>query len=202
MFSLPKMSTISASVSRAFSSSPAQQPLVDRAGNAAGEADDALGKLAQRVAVHARLAVVEAFEIALGDEFAEIVPALVVFGEQRHVGGALAAGELLLVLHFPRGEVDLAAEDRLHPGLVALLVELDRAVEVAVVGHRHRGHARVPSARLARSLMRIMPSSRENSVCRWRWTKESDIGRGNCGCPGGRGQGVVPESLARRRIFC
>ena len=117
------------------------QPLVDRAGNAAGEADDAVGILAQRVAVHAGFSVVEAFQISLGDELAEIVPALVVFGEQRHVGRALATGELLLVLHFPRGEIDFAAEDRLHAGLVALLVEFDRTVEVAVVGHRHGRHA-------------------------------------------------------------
>ena len=117
------------------------QPLVDRAGNAAGEADDALGILAQGFAVHAGLAVVETFEIPLGDEFAEIVPAFVVFGQQRHVRGALAAGELLFVLHLPRGEVDLAAEDRFHPGLVAFLIEFDRAVEVAVVGHRHGRHS-------------------------------------------------------------
>ena len=116
------------------------QPLVDRAGNAAGEADDALGILPQRVAVHAGFAVVETFEISLGNEFAEVVPALVVFREQRHVRGALAAGELLLVLHLPRREVDFAAKDRFHPGLEALLVEFDRAVEVAVVGHRHRWH--------------------------------------------------------------
>jgi hypothetical protein len=38
------------------------------------------------------------------------------------------------------GDVGLHAEDRLHPGLLRLLVEVDGAVEVAVVGHGHRGH--------------------------------------------------------------
>ena len=36
--------------------------------------------------------------------------------------------------------VHLAADDRLDPGFSGLLVELDRAEDVAVVGHRHRRH--------------------------------------------------------------
>ncbi len=118
-----------------------EQPLVDRARDAAGEADDALGKLAQRLAVHARLAVVKAFEVALGNEFRQVVPALVGFRQQRHVGGALAADQVLLVRHQLRREVDLAAENRFHAVFLAVLEKFDGPVEVAVVGHRHRRHA-------------------------------------------------------------
>ena len=38
-------------------------------------------------------------------------------------------------------EVELAAEDRLDPLLVALLVEVDQAVQRTVVGDRERRHA-------------------------------------------------------------
>ena len=117
-----------------------QQPLVDRAGNAAAQADDALGELAERGAVDPRLAVVEALEVAERDELLQVAPAFVGLGQQRHVAGPLAAGDVLLVLQIAGGEVDLAAEDRLHPGLLAGLVELDGAEQVAVVGHRHRRH--------------------------------------------------------------
>ncbi len=98
-----------------------QQPFVDRAGDAAGQADDALGKLPQRGAIDAGFAVVEAFEVAFGDELGEVVPALVGLGEQGHVGGALAADDILLVLHGLRREVDFAAEDRFHPGPCTVL---------------------------------------------------------------------------------
>ena len=128
-----------------------QQPLVDRAGNAAAEADDALRELAQRGAVDPRLAVVEALQVAERDELLQVAPALVGLGQQRHVAGPLAAGDVLLVLQAAGGEVDLAAEDRLHPRLLAGLVELDRAEQVAVVGHRHRRHPEL--LRLGRDLL-------------------------------------------------
>ena len=117
------------------------KPFVHRTGNTTGQTDEALGILPQRVAVHAGFAVVETLEITLGNELAQIAPALVGLCQERHVSRTLATDKFLSVLHFSGREVDLAAEDRLHPGLVAVLIELDRAVEVAVVGHRHRWHA-------------------------------------------------------------
>jgi hypothetical protein len=38
------------------------------------------------------------------------------------------------------GDIDLAAENRLHSDLFRLLVQVDRAGEGAVVGERDRGH--------------------------------------------------------------
>jgi hypothetical protein len=40
-----------------------------------------------------------------------------------------------------RRHVRLVADDRINAGVLALLVEFDRAEEVAVIGHRDRVHA-------------------------------------------------------------
>lgn len=117
------------------------EPFVHGAGNAASEADDALGILAEGVAIDAGLAIVESFEIALGDEFTEILPALVVFGEQGHVGGPFAAHDLAFVLHGPGCEVNFTAENRFYPGFVAILVKFDGPIEIAMIGHGHGGHS-------------------------------------------------------------
>src|SRR5262249_10671307 len=47
----------------------------------------------------------------------------------------------------PRGDVELAAEDRMDPVPAGRFVELDRPEEVAVVGERHRRHAQLAGAR-------------------------------------------------------
>jgi hypothetical protein len=44
------------------------------------------------------------------------------------------------------GDVDLAADDRLHALLARLPVELDRAGEAPVVGERHRRHLQLGRA--------------------------------------------------------
>ena len=54
-------------------------------------------------------------------------------------GVALAGG--LLVGAAAGGEVGLVPDDRLDAGLLALAVELDRPVQVAVVGDGAGGHA-------------------------------------------------------------
>jgi hypothetical protein len=40
----------------------------------------------------------------------------------------------------PRGDVDLAAEYRLDPGTIHLLVEINGAEHVPVIGHGHGRH--------------------------------------------------------------
>ena len=122
------------------------QPFIHRPGNAASQADDALRKLLQHLAVHPRLAVIQSLQMALGNEFAQVVPALVGLRQQGHVGRPLAADHLAFVLHRSRREVDFAAEDRLDPHFVAVLIEFDRPVEVAVVRHRHRRHPQILGA--------------------------------------------------------
>ena len=38
------------------------------------------------------------------------------------------------------GDVRLDADDRLHSRVTHLVIEGERAIEVSVVGYRHRGH--------------------------------------------------------------
>ena len=119
------------------------QPLVHGARDAAGEADDTLRKLLQRLAVHPRFSMIQPLQMALGNQLAQVVPAFVSLRQQGHVGRPLAADHLAFVLHRSRREVDFTAEDRLDPHLVAVLIEFDRPVEVAVVRHRHRRHSQI-----------------------------------------------------------
>src|SRR4051812_38306801 len=50
------------------------------------------------------------------------------------------------------------------------------------------------TARLARSSVRIIPSSKEYSVWRWRWTNESDIGTSEGNRSTGKGKNRAPFS--------
>ena len=134
------------------------QPAVDLAGRAAGGADDPPAVGLEEIAVHAGLAV-EALEARQAGEPEQVVQALVVLRPQGHVGvglpplaGALAVLARALVVAPAeverraleaalRGVVALDADDRLHAGRGAALVEVVGAVEVAVVGHRECRHA-------------------------------------------------------------
>ena len=113
-----------------------QQGFVDVAAQARGERDQALGVAREQVLIDARL-VVEAVEIAGGDQLDEVAVAFLVFAQQDQVvvavGFAADADALL-------GDVDLAADHRMHAVLLGLVVELDRAEEVAVIGHGDGGH--------------------------------------------------------------
>ncbi len=71
-----------------------------------------------------------------------------------------------------RGDVDLAAEDRLHAGVARLLVELDGAEEIAVIGHRDRRHAERLGAREERLVLDRTVEERELGV-------EMQVGEGS-----------------------
>lgn len=113
--------------------------------------------LAEHVFIDAGL-VPLAVEVAFGDEFAQIVEALVRGGQQGEVGSSFAAWHLLLLVHGAWREVDLAAEDGLHDfgellrrGFFALFelglrfgrrhVKVDGSKEVPVIGEAHGRHA-------------------------------------------------------------
>ncbi len=63
-----------------------------------------------------------------------------------------------------RRDVDLAAEDRLHTRIARLLVELDGAEQIAVVGHRDRRHAERLRAREERLVLDRAVEQRELGV--------------------------------------
>jgi hypothetical protein len=106
----------------------------------ARQADEAVGVLGEQVLIGPRV-VVEALEPGFGRDLDEVRVALVGRGEQREVAGALA-GLLLGRLLAPVAEEEIALhpEDRLHAGLRALLVELERPVHDPVVGDGAGAH--------------------------------------------------------------
>jgi hypothetical protein len=114
----------------------------DHAREATGRGDQALVVGPQELHVDARL-VVEALEVALGDELHQIAVPLLVHREQDEVVDPVeAAGLRVPVEARALGDVDLAADDRLDARLARRLVELDRAEQVAVVGHGCGRHTR------------------------------------------------------------
>ena len=113
-----------------------QQNFRDVAAQAGGHADQAFGVLREQVLVDAGL-VVEAFEVACGDQIDEVAIAFLGLAEQDQVIVAVgvAAGFVALLRN-----VDFAADDRVHAFAFGGVVELDGAEQVAMVGHGDGGH--------------------------------------------------------------
>ena len=130
-----------------------QQPL-HLAGRAAGGGDDPLAVGLQQLPVHPGLVVV-ALQRGQAGQPEQVVHALGVLGQQRHVGVHLARvvgvrgrgrarsaeGGPLALVPAARGQVALHADDRLDPVRLGLAPELVGAEDVAVVGHGQRRHA-------------------------------------------------------------
>ena len=103
---------------------------------AAREHEQPVRVLGQQLPVHPRLVVV-ALEVGLGDQLHEVGVTGPGAREHRAVARALVAAVLARALEAAaRGHVELAAQDRLHPRLLAGGVEVHRAEEVAVIGER------------------------------------------------------------------
>ena len=119
-----------------------QQVLRDERGEAAGEADQAVGVLREGLKVGARL-VIEALEVGVGDELQEVLVAGEVLGDEAEVedGLAVVIGAAVFLEAGGFDEVELAADDGLDALGLGGVVELDRAVEIAVVGKGEGGHA-------------------------------------------------------------
>ncbi|CAB5067676.1 unannotated protein [freshwater metagenome] len=129
---------------------PVEEALQHVSTEAASGGDQARGVLLQQLPVHPRLVVV-ALEERKARELDEVAVPLVALGEQREVViqllAALGVAPRVVNLAPARrafapvivGEVCLDAENRLDPLLVALLVEVEDPVHVAVVGNTDRG---------------------------------------------------------------
>ena len=105
---------------------------------AARKRDQPLRVLGQDLLVDAGL-VVHALHLADRAEPHQVEVAGVVGGEEGQVVG-VAVDAPLAKQAGPGRDVYLAADDRLDPGFLAGLVEVDRAVHDAVVGESDRGH--------------------------------------------------------------
>ncbi len=105
---------------------------------AARKSDETVRVLGQDLLVDAGL-VVHPLHLPNGAELHQVEVAVVVSGQEGQVVG-IAVDPSLAQQPRARGDVDLAADDRLDPRVLARLVEVDRAVHHAVVGHGERGH--------------------------------------------------------------
>jgi len=111
----------------------------DLALEARREADEAVVVLGQALLVDPR-PVVKALEVADRGELEQVAVAGVVLGEQHEVVAGLPDAAGALDRAALGRDVRLDADDRLDLRLAAGLVELDGAVQVAVVGERHGRH--------------------------------------------------------------
>ena len=112
-----------------------QQASRNLAGGAAREHDEPFAVLLQDLAVHAR-AVVVALEVRLRRERQEVVVAGLVLGQHRQMVRLLRLR--VAVQSRALRDVGFDADDRLDVALPRLFVELDRAVEDAVVRQADR----------------------------------------------------------------
>jgi len=129
------------------------QPGLDLTGRAAGGGHQAGRMLLQQLEVHARPLADEPLGVGAARQLEEVVQAHLVAGPDRLVGvvatardvvallAGLAPSHRLLDVAGVGGDVGLDADDRRDSGRGRLPVEVVGAVGVAVVGHRHRGHA-------------------------------------------------------------
>ena len=113
------------------------QVLTDLAGEAAGEADEAFRMFGEKVFADARL-LVEAMQRGFAGQADEVAVAGFVFRQdQQVVVLGVGVGELAaMVLFF--ADVEFTAEDRLEVLLLHRVEEVNRAIDVAVVGHGRR----------------------------------------------------------------
>ena len=112
----------------------------DRSGETRRKSAQAFAVRREKIEVDPRLCV-KAVGERLGHKIYEIPVARFVFYEQDEVG-AFKVEIVFPVRHRARGDVDLAADDRLDPRLFASLIEVDRAVHNAVVRDRDRSLTR------------------------------------------------------------
>jgi len=134
-FSSPKISRYSSAIR--FAS------LGHFSAQARGEADQSLAEFPENLFVDARL-VVKSFEMRLGDELDQVVPAGIVFREEDEVVVSFAC---FFAEPVARRDVRFNAQDRLHARLLRLFIKLYGAVEYAVVGQGKRVHPQLLRAR-------------------------------------------------------
>ena len=103
-------------------------------GKAAGEADQSLGVQSQGLQVGARL-VVHALQVGIRYQLEEVLVSGGVTREQAEVEDALAlVGASRALQARASREVEFAADERLEALGLGLVVELDRAVQIPMVG--------------------------------------------------------------------
>ena len=116
---------------------PLQKQLWQVAGQARGEADEALAMLADEVVVHAGLIIITGQE-ALRAEVHQVLVAGIIFAQENKV--AVFAADVALVGTIP-ADVGLAPDDRLDPRVLHGGIKVDHAIHHAMVSDRAARHA-------------------------------------------------------------
>ena len=117
---------------------PRHEELGDLAAQAGGQGDEPAAVLPQQVQVDTGLDV-KALQKGLRDHVGEVAVALLVAAQQHQVReGGVVLVDLLKAGAAPGRHIDLAADDRLHPRILAGPVEVDDAVHDPVVGDGNR----------------------------------------------------------------
>ena len=138
--SFPRISEKTPTLSSAASSAPARMCCAISPERQPERPIKPLAVLRQQVLVDAG-PVVEALEVAGGDELDQVVVARVVRREQREVVVGVGRALRLPLEAAGGGDVDLAAEDGLEPFVAAGVVEGHCPEHVPVVGDGHGLHA-------------------------------------------------------------
>ena len=118
---------------------PVDEALGDIARDAGGKGDQSLGMFFEQLIVDAR-AVVKAARKALRDQINEVLIARLIFAQQDQMAVFARAGQLFIHVF---ADIDLAADDRMNPALLGLLIEFDHAVHHAVIGDGAVLHAQL-----------------------------------------------------------
>ena len=113
-----------------------QQRFVDVAAQARRKRDQSLGMPREQVLIDARL-VIEPVQIPAGNKLDEVAIAFLVFAQQHQV--VIAIRFALNGLPLLR-DVNLAADHRMDALGLGAVIKLDRAEQIAMVGHGHRRH--------------------------------------------------------------
>src|SRR5262249_38796036 len=117
-----------------------EQRAAEFAGDAAAEADDAFVKFFEQGPVDAGFEI-EAFQIGFGSHFDEVAKAGAILGQERKVVAVFFERAALAFVPAFGGDIGLVAENWIDAGFLGGLIELERAVEVAVIGDRQGVHA-------------------------------------------------------------
>src|SRR5579862_8529267 len=116
------------------------QPLGHFAFQAARESDQTFGVFGEKLLAHPRL-VVKPAQRGFGSDLGQVAVAFLAFREnQKMVVGITVGRSALDIVVVLLADVQLAANDGFDAGLVRGIDEMDRAKNVAVVGHGDRRH--------------------------------------------------------------
>ena len=111
---------------------------VDFPRKTAAQPDQTFRARGQHLLVDSRR-VMKPIQMRCGHQLHEVAIASFIFGQQREVICRFPARRRPVLVR-SRCDINLTAYDRFDPGALRLLVEFNRAKQIAVVSHRHGGH--------------------------------------------------------------